>query len=581
MKIRELSVVFVSLVIWLFSAQEGKAQAVILNSSAEGRKILKNYPFKAEATDSLSAAQSLKELISRLQKGGYFTANATVLEKVDSSHWQAHIALGQQYQWTYLDPGNLDPLMQEQSGFREKLFLDRPFSHDDLGQMIEQIIKEAENKGFPFASVQLTEVKVHQEEVSASLHYESGPYITFGELQLSGTDKIKAEFLASYLKIPSGSAYSEKKVDQITQALRALPYVEMAVPLEVSFQNDEAEVRLTLTDRKVNQMDGLVNLLPNENEEGSVLLTGSLEILLNNLMRSGKQLSLQWQRLQVESQRLSISYQHPYLFRTPYQAGFSFNLLKEDTLFINRSLAFNFAYPLAQASMISVNTDFRSSSVLSNVVLPSTDTGLSGEVGDFDLLNVGLSLQLNRLNDVVLPTRGWNFEGTVGVGRKSSHSNGREANRDISWQPFSQLTLRQYYPLGKLWVLYHRLSGAYLSGENLYLNDLYRVGGLRSLRGFNDNFFYAAYYGISNLELRLLLEQAAQTQSYLYVFYDQSVLGYQLAGHYQGTPLGLGLGLSITTDVGLFNFAYAIGKVQNQPIDFSLSKIHFGYISRF
>jgi hemolysin activation/secretion protein len=130
-------------------------------------------------------------------------------------------------------------------------------------------------------------------------------------------------------------------------------------------------------------------------------------------------------------------------------------------------------------------------------------------------------------------------------------------------------------------VLYHRLSGAYLSGENLYLNDLYRVGGLRSLRGFNDNFFYASYYGISNLELRLLLEQAAQSQSYLYVFYDQSVLGYQLAGHYQETPLGLGLGLSITTDVGLFNFAYAIGKVQNQPIDFSLSKIHFGYISRF
>lgn len=581
MKLRELPVVFPFLLICFFTCQKVWGQTVILNSSVEDRKILQRYPFEVKQRDSLKTIQSLKELISRLQKDGYFTANTTVLERVDSSHWQTHITLGRQYQWAYLDPGNLDPLMQEQSGFREKFFLHRPFSYDDLEQMVERILKEAENNGFPFASIQLTGISVHQEEVNATIHYESGPYITFGELQLNGTDKVKAEFLASYLKIPSGSAYSEKKVKQIAQALRALPYVEMAVPLEVSFQNDEAEVHLTLTDRKVNQMDGLVNLLPNENEEGSVLLTGSLEILLNNLMRSGKQLSLQWQRLQVESQRLSISYQHPYLFRTPYQAGFSFNLLKEDTLFINRSLAFNLAYPLAQASMISINTDFRSSSVLIDSALPSTDSDLSGAVGDFSLLNIGLSLQLNRLNDVVLPTRGWSFEGSLGIGRKSSHSAAVEANRDISWQPFSQMTLRQYYPLGKLWVLYHRLSGAYLSGENLYLNDLYRVGGLRSLRGFNDNFFYASYYGISNLELRLLLEQAAQTQSYLYVFYDQAILGHQLAGHYQDTPLGLGLGLSITTDIGLFNFAYAIGKVRNQAIDFSLSKIHFGYISRF
>lgn len=568
------------MLMWLFSAQEGAAQAVILNGNAEDKKILKNYPFEAEVTDSLSAVQFLKELISRLQGDGYFTASATVLEKVDGSRWQSHITLGEQYQWAYLDPGNLDPLMQERSGFREKFFLHRPFSYQDLNKMIERILQEAENSGFPFASVQLTEIKVYQGEVSASLHYESGPYITFGDLQLSGTNKVKADFLASYLKIPSGSAYSEKKVEQITQSIRSLPYVEMTVPLEVSFQNDEAEVHLALANRKVNQMDGLVNLLPNENE-GGILLTGSLEILLNNLMKSGKQLSLQWQHLQVESQQLSISYQHPYLFRTPYQAGFSFNLLKEDTSFINRSLAFNLSYALPRASLISLNVDFRSSSVLSDLDLQPMNSGTLGEVGDFGLLNLGINLQLNRLNDVLLPTNGWSFSSTIGVGRKHITSTTVEADKQVSWQPFSQLTLRQYYRLGKLWVLYHRLSGAYLAGESLYLNDLYRLGGLRSLRGFNDNFFYASYYGMSNLEVRLLLEQAAQTQSYLYIFYDQAILGHQLAEHYQERPLGLGLGLSITTDVGVFNFAYAVGKIKYQTLDFSLSKIHFGYISRF
>ncbi len=574
-----------------FLYDQVSGQTVFLDSNEQDKEILRNYDLPVQQTDSLGVVQALSQLISELQSDGYFTASATALQKVDSMRWKVNFKVGERYQWAYLRAGNLDPLMQERSGFREHLFLNRPFSYENIHELRENILKVAENEGYPFANVQLSEVDLAHQEVRAAIHYVPGPYITFGELKVSGTSEVKPDFLATLLKISPGSAYSEKKIERIPSTLRSLPYLEMTAPLEIRFQNDEAEIHIALEERKSNQMDGLVNLLPNENESGSLLLTGKVEILLNNLMKSGKHFSLQWQRLQIESQQLSISYQHPYLFRSPFQAGISFNILKEDTLYINRKLVFSLAYPLSRASLVSITADIRNSSTLSDSDLLSSSGNMAGPhsaephpaglLGNFSLLNVGLSLELNRLNDVLLPTRGWHFYSNAGIGRKHSKSTAVENSEEVSWQPFVQSNFSQYYNLGKLWVLYHRLSGAYLYGKNLYLNDLYRIGGLASLRGFNDNFFFTSYYGLSNVELRLLLEQERYSQSYLYVFYDQSFLGSQLDTQYHISPLGFGLGLSVTTDVGIFNLAYALGKMDNQAIDFSLSKIHFGYTSRF
>lgn len=580
--LRKLSnIIFLYAIFSCFFHQQVIGQTISLISSEQDLQILKHYDLSVRQPDSLGAVQAVRQLISELQKDGYFTASATRLQSIDSSQWQVNLDIGELYHWAYLQPGNLDPLMQEHSGFRERFFLNRPFSYEDIQRLMESILEAAENEGFPFASVQLAKINIKNEKVHAVLQYVSGPYITFGELQISGTSKIKPDFLATFLKMPPGSAYSEKKVDRIQNTLRSLPYLEMSAPPKVSFQNNEAEVHLVLGERKSNQVDGLVNLLPNENESGSLLLTGKVEILLNNLMKSGKQFNLQWQRLQVESQQLSVNYQHPYLFRTPFQAGIGFNILKEDTLYINRNLSFNLSYPLSQASLISFTTDIRNSSTLTATRLPASTNNLIGSLGNFSLFNVGVSLQLNRLNDILLPTRGWHLYSSIGIGRKNSKDLSIESEAEVSWQPFTQIDLRQYHSLGKFWVIFHRLSGAYLHGENLYLNDLYRLGGLNSLRGFNDNFFFAASYGLSNLELRLLLEYEEQTQSYLYIFYDQAILGRQVEKQYQASPLGLGLGLSLTTEVGIFNLAYALGKVEDEALNFNLSKIHFGYISRF
>ncbi len=107
---------------------------------------------------------------------------------------------------------------------------------------------------------------------------------------------------------------------------------------------------------------------------------------------------------------------------------------------------------------------------------------------------------------------------------------------------------------------------------------MFRLGGLNTLRGFNENQFFASNYVLSNAELRMHFE----SNSFLFLFYDQSYIVTDIGDETSSDePFGFGLGLQLNTKSGDFKFAYALGKSNSQVINFNLSKIHFGIINRF
>ena len=107
---------------------------------------------------------------------------------------------------------------------------------------------------------------------------------------------------------------------------------------------------------------------------------------------------------------------------------------------------------------------------------------------------------------------------------------------------------------------------------------MFRLGGLNTIRGFNENQFFASNYILSNVELRIILE----SRSYLFLFSDQSYLVFDNgATRISDLPIGFGLGLQLGTKSGDFRFAYALGRSKDSSVNFNQSKIHFGIINRF
>lgn len=560
-------------------------QTLILSGSEEDLGVLQNYDYDKSYTDTAAAYLTIQKLVSDLQKDGYFTASVYIV-KLHSDSLLASVNVGRQFEWAYLHAGNLNPAIQEISGFRENFFLDKPFRYDQIKVLFEKILVYAENRGYPFATVSLANVQIVGHKIYADVNYASGPSITFGKLQLKDTDQVKADFLEAYLGILPGSSYDQRKVDRIPDLLKTLPFLTLNAPLEVTFQNETADVVLALSARKSNEFDGVINFFPSEGTHNKLLLTGELNVQLNNLARSGKKFLLRWQRLQVQSQRLDVGYYHPHIFRSPLDAGIHFNLLKEDTLFMNRRLSMEMTFRYGVGNHFSVIASWQGSRLLG----AAHEHFYTGEkkLGNYDLTSAGIIYTRQRVDDLLFPRKGYLFSVEGHIGKKKilpdlTVGDISQTQPVISsWQQNLCGKLIQYQRISPQWMLYHKFSGGYLFNPHLFLNDLYRIGGLHSLRGFYDNFFFASQYALSNLELRILFEQQSETYSHIFAFYDQAYLIRNIAGeNMKDHPAGLGAGISLATSAGLFNLVYGIGKSESQPFSINLSKIHFGYISRF
>jgi hemolysin activation/secretion protein len=135
-----------------------------------------------------------------------------------------------------------------------------------------------------------------------------------------------------------------------------------------------------------------------------------------------------------------------------------------------------------------------------------------------------------------------------------------------------------YVPVFRRNVIDFGIAGGGLSGENTFSNELFRFGGLRTLRGFDEESLTASLFVMGKVELRYLLEE----NSYFFAFVNQAWYERNTRTDYvQDQPIGFGAGITFETRLGIFSFNYALGKEFDNPIRFKAAKVHFGLINYF
>ncbi len=555
------------------------ARTLLLQPAAGQPARSGGLPLPSVRRNVRDVAGELRQLVLGLHGQGF------VLASVDSLHAAgdttvAWLYVGDAFRWVALRPGNVPEALLREAGYKERLLRGKPFSYGQLARLEERILTGADNGGYPFATVGLDSVALTGNTVAARLRFAPGPYIIFDTLAVAGTARIKPAFLAAYLRLQKGQPYSEAGLQRAQTRLRQLPYVSVRQAYSVTLRNDRAYPVYYLDARRANAIDGLVGLQPNEQENNRLLVTGQLNVQLRNLLGSGKTFLLGWQQIRRASPRLDMTYEHPAFLRTPLTVRANFQLLKEDTTFLNVNQQLGLAYPLHRGAL-QTWVRLRSSRLGTAAV---SDTLALPDYGDTRLLTYGAGYEWQNLDDVFYPLRGASFSVTAEAGNKTIAKNPLlkpelyEGVPAASAQFSVQAEVRKFIPLTRRSTLLVGARGGKLINSHLFRNELFRLGGLTTLRGFNENFFFASEYGAGTLEYRYFVEPT----SYLFLFYDQAWLKYKLrTDAYEDGPSGLGAGLSLTTNAGIFNFVYAVGNAKARPFGLNFSKIHFGYVSRF
>lgn len=530
--------------------------------------------------DSSSREILIVQMINELQNDGFLLAQIKDRSvKSDSLH--VSIQTGQRYKWVDLKQGNLKEDILIKSGYDDRIFKGKPLSYLKVLTLFERIISTLENNGYPFASIKLDSLSQNGQNFSAALNYNPGPYITFDTLQLIGGDKTNALYLSKLLQISPGVTFSQKKVDQSVARIQNLPYLRLQGAPELSFQNNEAILYLPVQDRKINIIDGIIGFLPNELEQNKLLVTGQFDLALYNIAGKGRNFAASWQRLSQYSQNLHLTAEEPLVLGSNIGVKTSFYLLKEDTTFLNRDFRLDLGYRMSPSTYISFFSRWQSGDLLA--VDRYREAEILPDIGDFRYNNYGVHLDLNHLDDVFFPRRGWfgAFEFGIGNKRLLQNTGLPESLYDHAHQNAIQYYINarseKHFFLNPKFGIMTALRAGHMASDNLLLNDLYRLGGLKSIRGFNENFLFANRYVYSNIEPRFYFD----AYSYFMIFADIGNVANTVTGSGSDWPYSFGSGFSLETDGGMFRFIYAVGQSAVQPLAFNYSKIHFGYTGRF
>lgn len=540
-----------------------------------GAELPRQFSYAPQQQGRDAARLELKRFLHALHEEGYLLAEVLAVRAGEDST-KAVVNIGGQFGWARLGAGNVEPLWLQQTSWRQKSYRDKPFRYGEVSRLMQQLLRQAENSGYPFAAIKLDSIRFDSLQLDAELQLAKGPYIKFDTLVLRGNAPLSVSFLSSHLGIKAGEPFRQDYVDAVAGRLRALPYIKLLKDPSLTFQNEQATLYLELADKRANVLDGIVGLMPHPQHAGRMLLTGQLDLLLQNPFRTGKRIELHWQRLSEQSQNLETAYYHPYLWRSPLSLALGFRLLKEEERFVNRE--FLLEADLRQGIYNTVR-----------LLLQQKDARLlSGAEGahyaSFRLEQLGLGFSRQRLDDAVFPRDGHELSFSFTGGQKKIRSLAEGADLLTAAVPEKSMQYRAmarfayFRPLSERMVWAHVLEGAGVADKSLFLNDMFRLGGLSSLRGFPEKSFFVSHYALSRLELRYL----AGGDSYLFLFYDQALTRQSFINlHQNDWPMGIGSGLSLGTNAGIFNFVYGLGKSENQALSFVYSQVHFGYVNRF
>ncbi|MFI5186678.1 MAG: POTRA domain-containing protein [Chitinophagales bacterium] len=540
----------------------------------------------------------VNKIPSILQSKGYVSASLDSLQ-YDSTFAQLVLFLGESYHWAKINTNHVDPSLLNAVGWREKIFPEKPMDFTQLQNWQEKILNYLESNGHPFAKVYLDSLQILDDnKVFGQLEVAEGPLYKIDSIRVFGNVKVSANFLQHYLEISNGATYNQQKLQLISKKIMELSYVQEEKPSDISMLPTGSVLNLYLKPKRSSQVNVLFGFLPNSDQLASnkLLITGEGNLNLKNALGDGETIGLNFQKLQVRSERLNLLYQHPYLFNSPIGLDFAFDMYRSDSVYLNVNLQFGASYIFSstrsgklyiqhfQTIASGINTAY----VLQNHRLP--------DEADVSSFNVGTDYSINTTDYNRNPRRGNEFIISTTVGTKKIKMNNQvTALQDPNDPSFDFKTLydtvklntyqfrirttaAKYFPVGKQGTIKTAINGGIFQSANIFKNELFQIGGFKILRGFDEESQYLSKYIIGTLEYHYLISQ----NSYFYTLMDggwgrnssQNVN----AAH---TYLSAGLGLAFETKIGIFNLAWAVGQRNDVPFNLRQSKIHFGFVNYF
>lgn len=500
--------------------------------------------------------KNLQSTLDSLQKIGYYTLTIDSIKNEN-----IYLNKGKLYQTIWV---------KNNETFQTK---NDYFPTNNLDSILTKISTENTNQGYPFAQIKIIPKGFENNEQKIELVLDKGNLRTIDGVKLVGYEKLDKGYIKHGLNIKRGEIYNEEKLANISNLMNQTNFISEVQKPQTLFRKDSTILYLYPEKVRSNYFDGVLGFGTDDN--GDFRLNGNVKLSLNNVFNGMEEIRLNWIGTANKNTSLDICVKIPYLFKSAIGSETTFKLFKQDSVFVNINFSERLFYQLNLSSNIGVSGIVKSSNFLLD-----DDSFLKTSYDDYSKIGVGLSYNYF----VKHPFRLMEGKSYLNVLVNSI----RKKEKNFSWtEDIENKTVNQYEIGLKTYRLFElhpkhfikgtvEFAGLLTKDDDFSENELYRIGGFGSIRGFNEESITANMYGIASMDYRFVPNEAF----YIGLFADYAFIDNKRA-NINTSLLSFGTGISFLTKMGIFNLSYAVGKTEETSFDFKESKIHFGILSQF
>ena len=529
----------------------------IKGTSETENKIIDSIQYQPKHNSVSLLLEEQKRFENKLTNLGFFDWNLLEQKKVNDSSFVFQYNLGNHIQNNTIYIGKLSK-EEKQLLQLEKDTL--TIAINEIENFMKGKIALLEKKGYSLANLQL----VNQQRIENNLYSELQIHLNskrnITDLVIVGYDKFPEGIKKAITKKAKKATFNQDNLKQINDTFDKLQFVSQVKYPEILFTTDSTKIFVYLEKAKPNKFDGFIGF--SNDEESKLTFNGYLDLQLQNIFNTGEKFNLYWKNDGNKQTSFNLGTELPYIFKSPLGIKANLRIFKQDSTFQNTITDLNLGY------YFTYNTKaYLGYQKTTSVDIQNTNTF---SLNDFTNTFITTSFEHTNYdnNSLFFPEKTkLNFK--IGTGSRSIES-------QKTSQFFTLLDVSHNLILNNKNSIYLRNQLFYLQSDDFIINELFRFGGINSIRGFNENSLQANAYS------SILAEYRYTIASNLYI-HSITDFGYfqDKTANIQDKLLGLGFGFGLFTKNGLLNLVYANGSTSDQAIKLSNSIVHISFKTNF
>ena len=433
---------------------------------------------------------------------------------------------------------------------------------------------EAEKLGFALSKIKLENIQKKGTILYADLSFKTEKKRNINSIVLNYANQNERNFfpdshLKQLRKKYLNKTFNQETTRELYQDINSYEFVNQIKYPEILFTTDSTKIYAYIEKRKANTFDGYIGFSNDDSKK--IRLNGYLDISLINTLHAGEQFSLYWKSDGNKQTTFNTKLEIPYIFRTSLAVKAQLNIFKQDSTFQNTKTAIDLGYYINYNSKIYLGYQSTESSDIQN----TNSTTLS----DFKNSYITSTFEYKK-NDHSIDLFPRKSYANLLVGYGKRNTNNSLETRETTNQFYTNLNLSYNFELNKRNFVYINPQILYLKSDNYIVNELFRFGGLNSIRGFSENSLQGNNANLFITEYRYLLS----SNLYIHTILDYGIYQDQTSlknSKKFSSLISAGVGLGLLTKNGLLKLIIANGSTNDAEIKFYNSILTICYNIKF